>query len=72
METEPVKEKKKEILDFFTNSNNLRSEEEFKEIQQELHHACRKGDVKLIKIFLSETTEPDSKKIQFKYCICSS
>ena len=66
LETEPAKEKKKEILDLFAYSNNLRSEEEFEEIKQELHHACRKGDVELIKIYLCETIEPDSKKILFK------
>ena len=37
METESARGKKKEILDLLKNYNKLRSEEEFKEIKDELH-----------------------------------
>ena len=66
MEIDSVKEKKKEILDLFSNFNNLRSEEEFKEIEYRLHNACQDGDLELIKILLSETIQNDSKDLTFK------
>lgn len=66
METYLTKEKKNEILDLFSNSNNLLSEEEFKEIKYKLHNACQDGDLELIKILLSETIQDDSKDLTFK------
>ena len=59
--TELTKEKKKEILDLLVNSNNLHSEEEFKDIEENLYYALREGDIELIKIYFSETIENDSK-----------
>ena len=61
-----TEEKKKEILDIFMHSNNLRSKKEYKEIKRELHRACVKGDVELIKIYLGETIEDESKEMRFK------
>lgn len=66
METESAREKKKEILDLFQNYNNLRSEEELKEVENMLHRAVKIGDLELIKIYLSETIENDSKDLIFK------
>ncbi|KAK8865144.1 hypothetical protein M9Y10_010678 [Tritrichomonas musculus] len=66
MKTYLTKEKKNEILDLFSNSNNLLSEEEFKEIKYKLHNACQDGDLELIKILLSETIQDDSKDLTFK------
>ena len=60
------KEKKDEILDLFTNSNQLRSEEEFREIEDNLHDACRIGDIDLIQIYLSETIKNPTKDLTFK------
>ena len=53
------KEKKSEILDLFTKSNNLRSKREFREIQSYLQEACLQGDIDLIKIYLSETIQTE-------------
>ena len=66
LETKEAKDKKEEILDLFSNSNNFRSEEEIEEIEQKLHYACQRGDIELIKICLSETIEIDSKRLTFK------
>ena len=60
------KDKKKEILDLFTNSNQLRSEEEFKEIECNLHDARRVGDIDLIQIYLLEKVENPTKDLSFK------
>ncbi|KAK8843171.1 hypothetical protein M9Y10_025368 [Tritrichomonas musculus] len=51
----PGKEKKNDIIDLFTNYNKIRSEEELYKIESSLHIACQKGDLELIKIYLSET-----------------
>ena len=66
MDTELAKGKKNEILDLLNNSNHLRTEKEFKEIEYYLHDACEEGDVDLIKIYLSETINNDSNGLQFK------
>ncbi|KAK8834969.1 hypothetical protein M9Y10_018671 [Tritrichomonas musculus] len=66
IEAGSAKEKKNDILDLFSNSNNLCSEEEFKEIKYKLHNACSEGDLDLIKIYLSETIENESKDFTFK------
>lgn len=50
MDTESSKEKKKEIFNLLNNSK-----EEFEEIKDSLHRACKKGDIDLIKIYLNET-----------------
>ena len=59
-------EKKQEILELFTNSNKLRSKEEFDEIGDKLGEACKNGDIELIKIYLSETIRSCSKDLMFK------
>ena len=66
MNTESAKEKKKEILELFTTYNKLRSKEEFDYIEDELHEACREGDLEMIKIFLSETIEDSTNTLKFK------
>ena len=66
IDTELGEEKKNKILDLLLNSNNLRSEEEFEEIEENLYVACQKGDLELIKIYLSESIQNDSKTITFK------
>lgn len=66
METKWSKGKKKEIIDLFTNHNNLTSEGEFKEIEFHLHFACQEGYLSLIKILLFETIMIDSTKLKFK------
>lgn len=66
MNTGLAMRKKKEIVDLFTNFNRLRSKEEFSKIAHGLHRACRKGDLDLIKIYISETIEDDSKTLKFK------
>ena len=66
MNMEAMSEKKKEILDLFTNYNNLGSKEEFDEIESNLHKACSKFDTELIKIYLSKTIKNDSKTLKFK------
>ena len=58
--------KKNEIIDLLTNHNHLRSEEEYNQIDTKLLTACRKGDIELIKICLSETVHNDSKDLTFK------
>ena len=60
------KEKKDKILELFTNSNQLYSEEEFNIIEYNLHNACREGDIDLIQIFLSETIENPIEGLTFK------
>ena len=60
-----INEKKKEILDLFKNSNYLQSEEEFKEIEYRLQVACEKGDLELIKIYLSKRIENATKDMIF-------
>ena len=40
-----LKGKKNEILDLLNNFNKLLSEEEFKEIERNLHEAFRQGDL---------------------------
>lgn len=55
MDTESSKEKKKEIINLLNNYHKLRSKEEFEEIKDSLHRACKKGDIDLIKIYLNET-----------------
>lgn len=59
MKTKTSKGMRKEILDILTNYNNLQSENEFVEIQYQLYEACQKGNLELIKIYLSETIEND-------------
>ena len=54
MNTELAMRKKKEIIHLFTNFNRLRSKEEFSKIAHGLHRACRKGDLGLIKIYISD------------------
>ena len=66
MERVSSKDKKKEILKLFTTYNKLRSEDEFNEIKDDLHCACRASDVELIKILLSETIEKASEGLTFK------
>ena len=66
METDSALEKKKEILDLFTNYNKLVSEQEFDQVISKLHMACRDCDLELIKICLSETIEDESKNLTFK------
>ena len=66
MDTESAKEKKQEILDLLQNYNNLRSEEEFEEVENKIHRACKEGDVELIKIYLGEKIENESKDLIFK------
>ena len=66
MEEESAKGKKNEILDLLNNHNKLLSEEEFKEIEKNLHLLCIEGDLDLIKIYLSEKIKNDSGTIQFK------
>ena len=56
----------KEILELFTNSNKLRTEDEFRKIEFKLHAACQEGDIELIKILLSETIENETKELSFK------
>ena len=60
------KEKKEKILDLLTNSNQLHSEDEFKEISYKLHDACKLGDIDLIQIYLSETIVNHTKDLTFK------
>lgn len=57
-ETKLEKEKKKEIIDLLTNSNNLLSGHKFEGYQE--------TNLELIKIYLSETINNDSKDLQFK------
>ncbi|KAK8870615.1 hypothetical protein M9Y10_008502 [Tritrichomonas musculus] len=66
MNTESSKDKKERILDLFRNHNELKSEEEYSDIESHLHYACREGDLELIKILLSETIEDDSKYFLIK------
>ena len=66
LNTAMVKGKKNEILELFTNSNNLHTKEEFDEIKYNLHEACRKCDFDLIKIYLKETIKNESKTFTFK------
>lgn len=66
MNTEPAKEKKKEIFKLFTTDNKLCSEAEFFEIKDKLQCACRDGDFELIKILLSETIDDTSNSFKFK------
>ena len=66
MNTESSKDKKIEIVDLFLNCNNLRSEEEFFDLESSIHEACRVGDLELLKIYLSETVENQSKDLLFK------
>ena len=66
MNTETSKGKKREIFELLTNSNNLHSEKEFKEIKDKLHRACERGDLELIKIYLNETIKNESQDMIFK------
>ena len=66
MNTESSKDKKERILDLFRNHNKLKSEEEYNEIESQLHYACIEGDLELIKILLSETIEDESENFLFK------
>ena len=60
------KEKKNEILDLLKNYNKLHSEEEMREVEDYLIDACIKGNLDLIKIYLSETIENNSNTLKFK------
>ena len=60
MQTKSAKEKKDEILNLFTNHNNLHSEKEFNDVQDILHKVCQEGNLELIKIYLSETITDES------------
>ena len=62
MNTESSKDKKEKILDLFRNHNKLKSSEAYSGIESQLHSACKKGDLELIKILLCETIEDDSKQ----------
>ena len=64
--TKLSKEKKIEILEFFTKFSKLRFEREFREIEENLHKACKLGDADLIKIYLSETIQNDTKDLTFQ------
>ena len=66
MNTEFSKEKKKDILDLFTNHNKLRSKDEYKQFESDLHLSCQQGDLELIQIYLSETINNDSNELTFK------
>ena len=67
MDTELGREKKEEILNIFTNSNNLRSKEEFfNDIKPKLHILCSKGEVEHIRILFNETIQDSSQKLKFK------
>lgn len=57
---------KKLILELFKNYNQVQSAEEFDELKYLLGFACRNYNVELIKIFLSEAIENDSKDFTFK------
>ena len=59
-------EKRNEILELFKEHNKLRSKNEYKEIEYELRDLCRKGDLELIQIYLSESIEDESKQLIFK------
>ena len=63
---EPVKEKKKKILEIFTSFNKLHTQEEYNEIKYKLHKACAKGDVELIQIYLNSTISNETKSLEFK------
>ena len=60
------KTKRKKMFDLFKNHNKLKSENEYREIESQLHYACKEGDLELIKILISETIEDDSKNFLIK------
>ena len=60
------KEKKREILKFFTKFSKLRFERDFRNFENILHKACELSDVDLIKIYLSETIQNDTKDLTFQ------
>ena len=66
LDKEPMKGKKKEILDILENHNKLSSIEEYDEIVPFLMHAYSNCDLEMIKILLSETVENKSKELKFK------
>ena len=66
LETKSAKGKKKEILDLFKHHNKLRSEEDFRVIKENLHFACREGNLELIKIYLNESIVNDSETLELK------
>ena len=63
---EPVKEKKKKILELFTSCNKLHTQEEYDEIKYRLHKACRKCDLELIQIYLNKRISDETKSVEFK------
>ena len=60
------RDKKEEIRELLTNHNQLQSQQEFDEVQNTLYEACKKGDIELIKICISETIENETKDLKFK------
>ena len=66
MNRESSKGKKNEIHDLLKNHNQLKSEAEFREIEDQMHYACRDGNLELIQILLSEPIQDDSKDFTFK------
>ncbi|KAK8849998.1 hypothetical protein M9Y10_018592 [Tritrichomonas musculus] len=60
------KEKKLEIIELLGKSNKILTEEEFEEIEEELHEACQKGDIGLIKIYLSKCVQNEKQELTFK------
>ena len=66
IDLELPREKKKDILDLFTNSNKICSKDEFKKISYKLHAACRDCNLELIKILLGKTIKNESLDLSFK------
>ena len=66
MNTELSRDKKEEITELLTNHCQIRSQTELDKIKYKLHVACKKGDLELIKILLSETIENETNDLTFK------
>ena len=66
IEAGKLKERKNEIHEIFTNSNQHCTEEEYVLIEENLHIACTEGDIELINIYLNETISNGTKNLLFK------
>ena len=69
MLTQAAKEKKSEILDLFKNNNEIRSNEEFKNIKFFMKRAVSQGDLELLEIYLSEEIKVEIENKQFSFKI---
>ena len=66
MDKELSRDKKEEISELLTNHNQLLSQDELAEVNELHHEACKKGNLKLIEIYLNETIEDETNNLKFK------